>query len=109
VAAKGLKRHVALPTLLTGYGGFEVSLKSYYSGILGRTWLSRGGYVVANIRGGGKYGPGWRQATLKKHLLRRTLSESILPNLSESRPGSVPLQAHLKARTGSQESKARPA
>jgi prolyl oligopeptidase len=67
VAAKGLKRHVALPTLLTGYGGFEVSLKSYYSGILGRTWLSRGGYVVANIRGGGKYGPGWRQATLKKH------------------------------------------
>jgi len=45
----------------------------------------------------------------EKFLLRRTLSESILPNLSESRPGSVPLQAHLKARTGSQESKARPA
>lgn len=46
---------------------------------------------------------------IQTFLLRRTLSESILPNLSESRPGSVPLQAHLKARTGSQESKARPA
>ena len=51
------------PTLLTGYGGFEVSLTPAYSGMIGRGWLARGGtYVVANIRGGGEYGPTWHQA-----------------------------------------------
>src|SRR5690606_16423023 len=45
------------PTLLTGYGGFELSLTPSYSGVIGRAWLERGGtYVVANIRGGGEYG-----------------------------------------------------
>ncbi|WP_454043278.1 prolyl oligopeptidase family serine peptidase [Cellulosimicrobium sp. Marseille-Q8652] len=54
------------PTLLYGYGGFEVSLTPGYSGALGRAWLSQGGvYVVANIRGGGEYGPSWHQAALK--------------------------------------------
>jgi prolyl oligopeptidase len=56
------------PTLLSGYGGFEVSRTPAYSGILGRGWLARGGtYVVANIRGGGEYGPGWHQAALREH------------------------------------------
>ncbi len=54
------------PTLLTGYGGFEVSLTPGYSGIIGRGWLARGGtYVVANIRGGGEYGPGWHTSVTK--------------------------------------------
>ncbi len=54
------------PTLLRGYGGFEVSLTPRYSGTIGRGWLERGGvYVVANIRGGGEYGPAWHQAALK--------------------------------------------
>jgi prolyl oligopeptidase len=66
VARKGLKRDGSHPTLLSGYGGFEVSLVPYYSGILGQAWLARGGvYVVANIRGGGEYGPAWHQAALK--------------------------------------------
>ncbi|MFJ6793447.1 prolyl oligopeptidase family protein [Streptomyces sp. NPDC091268] len=53
------------PTLLHGYGGFEVSLLPGYSGVTGRAWLARGGtYVVANIRGGGEYGPRWHQAAL---------------------------------------------
>jgi prolyl oligopeptidase len=53
------------PTLLYGYGGFEVSLKPYYSGITGSAWLEQGGvYVVANIRGGGEFGPRWHQAAL---------------------------------------------
>ena len=53
------------PTLLGGYGGFEVARTPGYDGVLGRLWLSRGGtYVLANIRGGGEYGPGWHtQAT----------------------------------------------
>ncbi len=56
------------PTLLYGYGGFESSQKPYYSGVLGRAWLSKGGvYVLSNIRGGGEYGPRWHQAALKEH------------------------------------------
>ncbi len=56
------------PTLLTGYGGFEVSLTPSYSGIIGRGWLARGGtYVVANLRGGGEYGPQWHTSAIKEH------------------------------------------
>ena len=51
------------PTLLYGYGGFEVSLKPSYSGVTGQAWLANGGiYVLANIRGGGEFGPRWHQA-----------------------------------------------
>ena len=56
------------PTLLYGYGGFEVSLLPFYSGTVGTAWLEKGGvYVVANIRGGGEYGPRWHQAALKEN------------------------------------------
>ena len=54
------------PTLLYGYGGFQVSLNPRYSAITGKLWLERGGaYVLANIRGGGEFGPDWHQAGLK--------------------------------------------
>ncbi len=54
------------PTLLYGYGGFEVSLTPYYSGAIGRSWAARGVvFVLANIRGGGEYGPAWHQAALR--------------------------------------------
>lgn len=56
------------PALLYGYGGFEVSLTPYYGAVKGRAWLERGGtYVIANIRGGGEYGPDWHQAALGAH------------------------------------------
>jgi len=55
------------PTLLGGYGGFEVPRIAAYAPALGRAWLSRGGtYVLANIRGGGEYGPRWHQAGLRE-------------------------------------------
>jgi prolyl oligopeptidase len=55
------------PTLLYGYGGFEVSMQPHYSGALGSSWLARGGvYVLANIRGGGEFGPAWHQAAVKR-------------------------------------------
>ena len=53
-------------TLLYGYGGFQVSMTPSYAGALGRLWLEKGGvYVVANIRGGGEFGPQWHHAALK--------------------------------------------
>ncbi|MFC4150480.1 prolyl oligopeptidase family protein [Micromonospora mangrovi] len=56
------------PTLLSGYGGYEISLTPSYSGVIGRGWLTRGGtYVVANIRGGGEYGPRWHRAALREN------------------------------------------
>jgi len=59
------------PTVLYGYGGFEISLTPSYSANFGRLWLSRGGiYVVANIRGGGEFGPAWHNAALKTNRQR---------------------------------------
>jgi prolyl oligopeptidase len=56
----------AAPTLLYGYGGFSVSLLPGYLGITGKLWLEHGGvYVLANIRGGGEFGPAWHEAGLK--------------------------------------------
>ncbi|MDL9936948.1 prolyl oligopeptidase family serine peptidase [Gordonia sp. ABSL1-1] len=54
------------PTLLYGYGGFENSLTPSYLSISGRNWIMRGGvYVIANIRGGGEYGPSWHTQAQK--------------------------------------------
>jgi prolyl oligopeptidase len=66
-----MARHARLdgrnPTVLYGYGGFEVALKPAYSGLIGTGWLEQGGvYVLANIRGGGEFGPRWHQAALKE-------------------------------------------
>ena len=56
------------PTLLYGYGGFEISMTPAYAPAVGAAWLQRGGtYVVANIRGGGEYGPAWHQAALREN------------------------------------------
>jgi prolyl oligopeptidase len=54
------------PTLLYGYGGFEIPLRPSYNPVAGAAWLEQGSvYVIANIRGGGEFGPGWHQAALK--------------------------------------------
>lgn len=66
VHREGIELDGTTPTLLYGYGGFEVSMRPSYSGGVGRMWLERGGaYVLANIRGGGEFGPAWHQAGLK--------------------------------------------
>ena len=71
IAPRNLQADGRNPTLQYAYGGFEISLQPSYSGAIGRAWLERGGvYVVANIRGGGEYGPRWHQAALQRDRLR---------------------------------------
>jgi prolyl oligopeptidase len=54
------------PTILHAYGGFQSSSTPFYSGAIGKLWLERGGtFVLANIRGGGEFGPAWHEAGLK--------------------------------------------
>jgi prolyl oligopeptidase len=61
----------ANPTLLYAYGGFQISMTPTYSGTIGKLWLEKGGvYVLANIRGGGEFGPAWHQAGLKQNRQR---------------------------------------
>ena len=63
---KGIEHDGKTPTLLYGYGGFQISMRPSYSGLRGKLWLERGGaFVLANIRGGGEFGPKWHQAGLK--------------------------------------------
>ena len=78
VGHKGMPLDGGNPTVLSGYGGFEQALTPAYSGIVGRGWLERrytddsgiprrGVYVLANIRGGGEYGPDWHRAALQQN------------------------------------------
>ena len=68
---KGAQADGRNPTLLYGYGGFEVSLQPWYSGVFGKAWTTRGGVlVVANIRGGGEFGPAWHQAATQENKQR---------------------------------------
>ena len=66
VHKKGIALDGTTPTIMTAYGGFEVSMTPAYSGSTGKLWLERGGsYVLANIRGGGEFGPAWHDAGRK--------------------------------------------
>ncbi|MBI3132959.1 MAG: S9 family peptidase [Acidobacteria bacterium] len=100
VAPKGLKLDGTNPTLLYGYGGFEISLTPSYSPVAGLAWTTKGGvYVVANIRGGGEYGPKWHQAALKdkRHRAYEDFS-AVAEDLVRRKVTSV---KHLGAQGGS--------
>jgi len=63
IRPRDMRRDGSTPTLLYGYGGFQVSQVPNYSGTMGRLWLEQGNaYVVANLRGGGEFGPEWHQS-----------------------------------------------
>jgi len=67
ILPEGYEANANTPTLIYGYGGFQISRTPSYSATVGHAWLARGGaYVVANIRGGGEYGPRWHHAALKE-------------------------------------------
>ena len=71
VGRKDLRLEGDNPTLLYGYGGFEISMLPVYNASVGSAWLARGGvYVLANIRGGGEFGPKWHEAARKANRQR---------------------------------------
>lgn len=100
IAPKNLKLDGSHRTLLYGYGGFEVALQPFYSGSIGRAWLDRGGvYVIANIRGGGEYGPRWHQAALQAN--RPRAYEDFSAVASDLIKRGVTSAKHLGAEGGS--------
>jgi prolyl oligopeptidase len=100
VGPKELKLDGSNPTQLYGYGGFEVSQTPTYSATVGRAWLQQGGvFVVANIRGGGEYGPRWHQAALRENRHRAYEDfAAVAQHLIERR---VTSPKHLGIRGGS--------
>jgi len=100
IGPRDMKLDGGNPTLLYGYGGFEVSLQPSYSGSVGRAWLDKGGvYALANIRGGGEYGPRWHQAALKANRLRAY--EDFAAVAQDLVAKKITSQAHLGAMGGS--------
>lgn len=88
------------PTLLWGYGGFEHAILPGYSGTIGRAWLDRGGvYAVANIRGGGEYGPAWHQAALKEHRHRAYEDFAAVARDLVARGITVPAKLGMEGRS----------
>ena len=70
-AASGDAVDAPRATMMYGYGGYEISMLPHYSAGIGLGWLKPGGvYVVANIRGGGEFGPAWHQAALRENRAR---------------------------------------
>jgi prolyl oligopeptidase len=71
VKPKGMVADGSTATLLTGYGGFQVPRLPGYLGSTGKMWLEKGGaYVLANLRGGGEFGPMWHQTAIRENKQR---------------------------------------
>ncbi len=100
VANKAVAANGKNPTLLYGYGGFEISLTPGYSAGVGRAWLTQGGvYVVANIRGGGEYGPRWHKAALREN--RNKAYEDFAAVAEDLIARKITTPAHLGIQGGS--------
>jgi prolyl oligopeptidase len=88
------------PTLLGGYGGFEVANTPSYGGVLGRLWLAQGGtYVLANIRGGGEYGPSWHTQAMREN--RHKVDEDFAAVAKDLVERGITTVAQLGAQGGS--------
>jgi len=92
VHPKSMARDGANPTILYAYGGFNASMTPNYSADVGKLWVEQGGvYVLANIRGGGEFGPAWHEAGLKTHRQRiyddfaAVAQDLIAKNITSSR------------------------
>lgn len=100
VSRKILKLDGKNPTLLYGYGGFEISMLPSYSAGIGSAWLERGGvYVLANIRGGGEFGPTWHQAARKEN--RQKAYDDFIAIAEDLEARKVTSPQHLGIQGGS--------
>ena len=100
VSNKELKYNGNNPTLIYAYGGFEVSITPFYSAIYGTSWLDKGGVLVlANIRGGGEYGPKWHQAGLKEK--RQNVFDDLYAVSEEMISKNITSPKHLGVMGGS--------
>ena len=98
---KGFEADSKTPTIVYAYGGFELSRLPSYSGANGKAWVARGGvYVVANIRGGGEFGPRWHQAALKEN--RQRNFDDLIAVAEDLVERKVTSPAHLGILGGSQ-------
>lgn len=100
VHKKGINLDGKNPTILYGYGGFEISLKAHFNNVLGKAWLDKGGvYVLSNIRGGGEYGPQWHQSALKEN--RQRAYDDFYAIAEDLFAKKITTPAHLGAQGGS--------
>ncbi|MDD4004164.1 MAG: prolyl oligopeptidase family serine peptidase [Elusimicrobiaceae bacterium] len=100
VGPENMKYDGANPTLLYGYGGFEISMEPHYSPVLGNLWLEQGGvYALANIRGGGEFGPKWHKAALLEN--RQKAFDDFIAIAEDLVKTKVTSPGHLGAQGGS--------
>jgi prolyl oligopeptidase len=100
VSRKTLKLDGQNITLLTGYGGFEIPMLPAYSASRGAAWLERGGvFVLANIRGGGEFGPAWHEAARKEHRQRAYDDFIAVAEDLESRGVTSPKRLGIEGRS----------
>ncbi len=101
VTPKGFKADGQNPTLLYGYGGFEIPQLPTYSGVNGSAWIERGGvYALANLRGGGEFGPAWHRAAQKENHIRNF--EDFTAVADDLIARRITSSKHLGCRGGSQ-------
>jgi prolyl oligopeptidase len=101
VTPRGFKADGRAAALLNGYGGFEVAKLPAYSGTVGSAWLARGGvYVLANLRGGGEFGPKWHEVALKENRIK--VFEDFIAVADDLVARKVTSPKHLGAIGGSQ-------
>ncbi|QFU76790.1 S9 family peptidase [Halioglobus maricola] len=89
------------PVLLLAYGGFAISKTPFYSGIFGKSWMERGGVLaLANIRGGGEFGPAWHQAAVQENHMKNF--EDLIAVGEDLVARKITAPEHLGIRGGSQ-------
>ena len=100
VHRKDMKLDGSTPTQMFGYGGFELSEPPVYIPQMGKLWLERGGaYVIANIRGGGEFGPAWHEAALREHRQRAFDDFASVAKDLETRKVTSPRHMGIYARS----------
>jgi prolyl oligopeptidase len=97
---KGMTFDRSHPTLLSAYGGFEISERPFYSGVIGTAWLERGGvYALANLRGGGEFGPQWHLSAIKAN--RQKVNDDMIAVSEDLIARKVTSSRHLGIQGGS--------